>query len=431
MDQLDQIFRQDVENIAKISIIPNLLDVVCQITGMGFAAVARVTEDKWIACSVKDDIGFGLKPGGELVIETTICNEIRQSGDAVIINHVSEDENFKCHHTPAQYGFQSYISVPILRKDNTFFGTLCAIDPRPNKLNTPEIIGMFNLFVDLISFHLEVVEQLDSSRNSLIKQLGFNDELEKKIKERTLELQYKNEALEKSNKELQEFNHISSHDLQEPLRKIQTFVSRIQESEAKLLSETGLYYFDKVRQSAERMQLLINDLLSYSQSTRKYRKFEMVDLNVILKEVTEDLREEILEKSAIIVADKMCSTKAIPFQLRQLFYNIIGNSLKYSSSQRVPKIEVNSEIIDSNKNKNLPNGKYCHVKFTDNGIGFNQKYSEKIFELFQRLHTKTDFSGTGIGLAIVKKIVENHNGIINVKGSPNTGTEFNIYIPIS
>ncbi len=149
----------DVEAVNRIPMVPKLLEVICRTTGMGFAAIARVTEDKWVVCGVKDDILFGLKPGSELKIETTICNEIRQSGRSVIIDHVDKDDNFAGHPTPALYGFQSYISVPIIQLDGTFFGTLCAIDPKPAKLNNPETIGLFNLFAELISFHLNSVER--------------------------------------------------------------------------------------------------------------------------------------------------------------------------------------------------------------------------------------------------------------------------------
>ena len=151
----------DVEAINHIAIVPKILEVVCRTTGMGFAAIARVTEDKWIACSVQDEIQFGLRSGSELKLETTICNEIRQSGKAVIIDHVDEDKTFAHHHTPAMYGFQSYISMPIICMDGSFFGTLCAIDPKPAKLNNPAIIGMFKLFAELIAFHLNVVAPLD------------------------------------------------------------------------------------------------------------------------------------------------------------------------------------------------------------------------------------------------------------------------------
>ena len=160
----------DVEAISRIPIVPQLLEVICRTTGMGFAAIARVTDDKWVACGVRDDIQFGLKPGGELKLETTICNEIRQSGKEVVIDQVANDVAFAGHPTPAMYGFQSYISMPITRQDGKFFGTLCAIDPRPAKLNNPETIGMFKLFAELISFHLNSIDQISSSEISLFEE---------------------------------------------------------------------------------------------------------------------------------------------------------------------------------------------------------------------------------------------------------------------
>src|SRR5277367_1574155 len=129
---MNDTFEQDIAAVGSIKAIPTILDIVCRTTGMRFAAVARVTEDRWIACSVRDDIAFGLKPGSELKIESTICHEIRQSGRAVIIDNVAEDAIFREHCTPAMYGFQSYISVPIRLADGSFFGTLCAIDPAPH-----------------------------------------------------------------------------------------------------------------------------------------------------------------------------------------------------------------------------------------------------------------------------------------------------------
>ena len=154
-------FQADIDTVSRIDSVPTILDVVCRTTGMGFAAVARVTEDRWVACSVLDNISFGLEPGGELKVETTICNEIRASHQAVVIDSVADDEMYCGHHTPAMYGFQSYISMPIVRRDGSFFGTLCAIDPQPAKLKNPEIIGMFRLFAELIASHLDSAEQLD------------------------------------------------------------------------------------------------------------------------------------------------------------------------------------------------------------------------------------------------------------------------------
>ncbi|RYD56451.1 MAG: GAF domain-containing protein [Sphingobacteriales bacterium] len=143
--------------IERISVVPVILEIVCYVTGMGFAAVARVTQDRWIACDVRDLICFGLKRGGELKIDTTLCNEIRDSRTAIIIDHVVNDAEYCGHHTPATYGLQSYISVPIILADNDFFGTLCAIDPNPAKLKNSAIPELFSAYADLIAFLIDAV----------------------------------------------------------------------------------------------------------------------------------------------------------------------------------------------------------------------------------------------------------------------------------
>jgi len=156
-------FQDDLDAIAAIPSAGTILEVVCRTTGMGFAAIARVTEHRWVCCAVRDEIAFGLHPGSELKVETTICDEIRVSGELVVIDHVPEDAHFRGHPTPALYGFQSYISVPIVTADGRFFGTLCAIDPRPNKLANPGILGMFKMFAELIAFHLDLQARLLAS----------------------------------------------------------------------------------------------------------------------------------------------------------------------------------------------------------------------------------------------------------------------------
>ena len=153
-------FQDELDAIAAIPAVDTILEVVCRTTGMGFAAIARVTDDRWVCCAVKDNIAFGMKPGSELKVETTICDQIRASRELVVIDHVTEDRTFHSHPTPAMYGFQSYISVPIVLSDGAFFGTLCAIDPRPNTLNNPAVLGMFKLFAELVGFHLDMHAQL-------------------------------------------------------------------------------------------------------------------------------------------------------------------------------------------------------------------------------------------------------------------------------
>ncbi|MHA3789341.1 GAF domain-containing sensor histidine kinase [Flavobacterium hauense] len=425
-------FEQDIHDIGQISIIPTMLNVICQTTGMGFSAVARVTDDRWITCSVRDDINFGMVPGSELEIKTTICNEIRESQKAVIIDHVSESPEFRNHHTPAMYGFQSYISIPIIRKDGTFFGTLCAIDPSPNILNTPAVTGMFNLFADLISFHLNSIEEARSTKKKLEKEKAFKDILEKEVEQRTLDIKESNKSLEKMNKELQAFAYISSHDLQEPLRKIQTIATIIAETEVDKLSDKGKDYFERMKNAAERMQALINDLLAYSRTNIAEGNIEETDLQLILDEIIIDVSDDLKEKNGRIEATEMCHAKIIPFQFRQLLYNIITNSIKFSNPDKALVITINSHIVKGsffNDDRLKPESDYCHIHIEDNGIGFEPKYNERIFELFQRLNDKSQFKGTGIGLAIVKRIVENHKGFISAQGELGRGAAFDVFIP--
>ncbi len=159
----------DIAAISAIDIVASLLEVVCKTTGMGFAAIARVTEDRWVACAVRDEIEFGLMPGGELKVETTLCHEIRQHRKPIVIDHVDEDELYAHHHTPKTYGLQSYISLPIITKKGDFFGTLCAIDSKPAHINRVEIINMFGLFADLIAFHLHAQDELARKEQQLIE----------------------------------------------------------------------------------------------------------------------------------------------------------------------------------------------------------------------------------------------------------------------
>ncbi|WDF62343.1 PAS domain S-box protein [Flavobacterium sp. KACC 22763] len=255
---------------------------------------------------------------------------------------------------------------------------------------------------------------------------------EDKLRMNALELAQKNNELEEMNKELQSFAYISSHDLQEPLRKIQTFASQIIEKEAENLSENGKDKFKRMQNAAQRMQTLINDLLAYSRTNVQERIFIKTDLAQIINEVKEDLTEELDQKSAVIEIEQSVAVNIIPFQFKQLLYNLISNSLKFSNPDIPIVIKIRSKIAlgkDLENEKLIPTKKYCHIEVSDNGIGFEAQYNKKIFEVFQRLHGRDRYNGTGIGLAIVKKIIENHNGIITASGIQNQGASFDIYIP--
>jgi PAS domain S-box-containing protein len=246
------------------------------------------------------------------------------------------------------------------------------------------------------------------------------------------ELEEKNEALARSNAELASFSYIASHDLQEPLRKIHTFSGRIMEKEYNNLSENGRMMFDRMQLATRRMQSLIEDLLAYSRTNNTVKTFEKVNLQELVDEVKNDLKEDIREKKALIESDGLGEANILRFQFRQIFHNLIGNSLKFSDKDNAPHIKIKYR---TGKGQELGHPRlvesrdYFHLSVSDNGIGFEPKFREKIFELFLRLNGREEYRGTGIGLAIVKRIVENHNGIITADSEPNKGARFDIFIP--
>jgi signal transduction histidine kinase/CHASE3 domain sensor protein len=244
-------------------------------------------------------------------------------------------------------------------------------------------------------------------------------------------LENRNRELEQSNAELASFNHIASHDLQEPLRKIQTFISRLNEKDSGSITRNEKEYLDKIQGSAKKMRTLINDLLLFSRAGKAEKVFMESDLNVLLENAQQELMNVIEEKKALIQSVKLPVLNVIPFQIQQLFSNLIGNSLKYSRPGIDPIIKIDCEVVSSGTIPLLKSGKsdYYKISVTDNGLGFEQEYADSLFILFYRLNQKSDFPGSGIGLSICKKIVENHDGYIMAKGNPGTGSTFTFFLP--
>jgi len=253
------------------------------------------------------------------------------------------------------------------------------------------------------------------------------DLLEFKIEERTVELKQANE-------QLKQFTYAASHDLQEPLRKISFFLDRLL-SGIGPTNEENKKTADRILSTTARMRSLIDDLLHYSNSTFGVVTFNNTDLTVVVQDVLDDMEATIIAKGAVVTVDNLPFVNGDSRQLKQLFQNIIGNAIKYQKNITFPKINITSEIVKRNtihatanleRNEDL----YYKIIVTDNGIGFEQEYAERIFKLFQRLHSKHEFEGTGIGLALVQKVVENHNGFITVESKPDEGSSFNIFLPL-
>ena len=247
-----------------------------------------------------------------------------------------------------------------------------------------------------------------------------------------IELQERNSELEKSNKELASFNHVASHDLQEPLRKIQTFISRVSDADKAIMSDSGKEYLSKIEISAKRMRILIDDLLLFSRTNTTKKEFVKSNLNDLFKNAELELTEIIDDKKAVITVSKLPKLEVIPYQIEQLFINLIGNSLKYNRPNIVPEISVGCEKILSTEYPDLLEQsvkKFYKITFSDNGMGFDPQFKETIFVLFQRLYSKTEYPGTGIGLAICKKIMTNHKGYIIADSIPNKGSIFTIFLP--
>ena len=254
------------------------------------------------------------------------------------------------------------------------------------------------------------------------EQKAANENLEIKVRERTEELLKKNRQLETSNHELQQFASVASHDLKEPLRKIQVFSSIVRD---RFLNNTpaSFHHLDRVIEASQKMSELINDLLDYSRLSMN-ALYKDTDLTELVAEVVNNLEFSITEKNASVTVGEMPTIAVIPGQIRQVFQNLISNSLKFSRKDVHPVISISSECTD-----NLPDD-ICTLIVQDNGIGFDEKYLDKIFTIFQRLNAKEDYEGTGIGLAIVKKIVEKHSGTITARSIQGQGAKFIITLPV-
>jgi light-regulated signal transduction histidine kinase (bacteriophytochrome) len=292
------------------------------------------------------------------------------------------------------------------------------------KMESEKITPKYVVVVSSLALFLLVISFLIANRELRQRLIGQQD-LEQKV-----------DALNRSNAELEQFAYVASHDLQEPLRKIRAFGDRLQLKHRDSLNEDGHSLLNKIEVSAARMQVLIDDLLNFSRLVNQKGEVAETDLNRVLAEVLADLGETIKEKKADIrVLSTLPVLDAYPTQMRQLFQNLLSNGLKFSKDHVRPHVHITYEIVKgTDLRAEIPNCRpvdHHHITVRDNGIGFDPQYAQKIFVIFQRLHGRGEYSGTGIGLAVCQRVVANHQGYIKATSTLGDGAEFHIYLPVS
>ena len=393
MTEMSPNFLGDIAAVNAIEVVPSILQVVCHATGMGFAAVARVTEGRWIACSVFDQIDFGLKPGGELKVETTICHEIRQSREGVVIDHVAEDVVYRGHHAPAMYGFQSYISVPIIRRDGSMFGTLCAIDPKPHRLKDPSVVGMFKLFAELIAFHIDATDRLATSESNLLD--------------------------EREQAELREqFIAVLGHDLRNPLASIV--------GGTRLLLRGGLEGQPKditvaMQGSAARMGELIDNVLDMTRvrlggGFELHRRIED-DVMSVLEEVVAELRMAHPGVGIEMHSELFEAVDCDVNRIAQLFSNLVGNAVKHGDTNRTIRIHAQTG-----------EGAF-KLSVVNSGNPIPPNAQKRLFQPYSRGNGNGNPQGLGLGLYIASEIAQAHGGMLTVS-STSKETRFTFQMPL-
>jgi len=383
--------QEDLDAVKAISAVPTILDVVCRTTGLGFAAIARVTPERWVCLAVKDEIGFGLLPGGELGVTTTLCNEVRQTRDAVVIDHVTEDAAYCDHHTPALYGLQSYISMPIFLRDGSFYGTLCAIDPKPAKLKNPAVIGMFRMFADLIAFHLEAGMRLAKTEAQLSDALDLNELHDRSIA-------------------------VLGHDLRNPIAAISAGAAYLRSIK---LDDKARAISDVIGRSADHLTALIDDISDVTRGRLGHGillRLAREGLEAALRQVVDELR---LAHPGRLIEDTMSISRPVeadPVYMARLLSNLLKNALTYGSEtdpvEVIVSADANFVLSVSNKGAQIP-----------------RESQKRLFAPFTRGAVGADQQGLGLGLYIVAEIARAHGGTIDLASTADE-TRFTFCMPI-
>src|SRR5690349_1850548 len=381
--------KAEVDAVQQIGAVPKILDVVGRMTDMGFVAIARVTSEQWICCAVRDNINFGLAEGSELKVETTICNEIRQHGETVVINDVETDGVFRHHPTPAMYGFRSYISAPIILSGGTIWGTLCAIDPLPRDLSKPEILGSFQLLSELIAAQMELNQRLEQSQAELRSSLAdLSDE------RKTSELR-------------EQFIGVLGHDLRNPLASVDAGLRMLQRNSD---SGTSPEIIQGIQKSVIRMTGLVDNIMDFARGRLggglTIKRDAERPLTPVLEQVIAELRAawpDVAIEAAIDVEEPVDCDRG---KLGQLFSNLLGNAITYGD--RGQPIRVFAQTANG----------MLELAVVNYGEPISEKAMEKLFEPYTR-GDRPSQQGLGLGLYIASQIAKAHGGTLTATSTPH------------
>ncbi|MGG7671766.1 sensor histidine kinase [Pseudomonas sp. WC2] len=382
------VFSSDIEAIRSIDAVPVILSMVKHLTGMRFAAVARVTDKNWVACAVDDSIDFGLMPGGELVLESTICHEIRQHQQPVIFGHASAHPIFSLHHTPKTYGLESYISIPIVKANGDFFGTLCAIDSVPAKLDEPAIAKTLTLFAQLIAMSLDTQSRLEAAKTELnsANELG-------RLRE--------------------QFIAVLGHDLRTPLSAIRMSADLL---ETRTEEKRSLNLLSAIRKSSVRMGVLIENILDFARGRLgdgiPVQRKLVDDLQQTLQQTLEEVQASHPRATFTHTLNVPSGVYCDALRISQLLSNLLGNAATHGSISAPIILNAyaeNDEIV---------------ISLTNQGTPISAQLMPLLFEPFSRSEAGQRNEGLGLGLYIAAQIAAAHSGTLSVTSTAESGTCF-------
>lgn len=395
MEQPDspEALAHDVAVVSKLEAVPKLLELLCDVTGMGFAAVARVTDVTWMACAVRDNISFGLPPGGQLDLKTTLCFESRAANAPITIDHASVDPQYCGHHTPKIYNIESYVSVPIVLPSGRYFGNLCAIDPRPAKVSDPRILAVFKGLADVIALQLESELAREQDRTALRDANAANELRE-------------------------QFIAILGHDLRNPLQAVYSMGDLL---ERRLTDSVLANMAARIKINVRRMSRLIDDVMDFARgrlgSGIGVDIKPVSDLESTLLSVVHELQDGKPDRKVVIAVDLNGPVYCDEHRLQQVLSNLIANALTHGAPLTPVVVNVDNA------------GDQLRMQVRNEGEPIPEHSLQQIFEPFWRNTTSADREGLGLGLHICSQIVRAHSGKISVTSTPGEGTCFTVLIP--